>query len=182
MKVIGIVGSPRKDGNTETLVQTVLDAAKGKGHSTEKFNLNELQFAGCQACMYCKSHDHCRLDDGLTQVLDAVKEADAIVFGAPIYMWQLSGQFKLFEDRLYMFLGKDFKVSLNPGKKAVIVTSQGNPDAKMFEGVAHGFASVLKMYGFQVVDTIQMTGGNNPSAVKERPDLLDKAVNAGKQL
>jgi hypothetical protein len=52
----------------------------------------------------------------------------------------------------------------------------------MFERVAHGFASVLKMYGFQVIDTIQMTGGNDPSAVKERHDLLDKAENAGKQL
>jgi multimeric flavodoxin WrbA len=182
MKVIGIVGSPRKDGNTETLVQTVLDAAKENGHSIEKFNLNELEFAGCQACMYCKSHDHCKLDDGLTQVLDAVKDADAIVFGAPIYMWQLSGQFKLFEDRLYMFLGKDFKVSLKPGKKAVIITSQGNPDAKMFEGVAHSFAMALKMYGFQVIDTIQMTGGNSPGAIMERKDLLDIAKNAGKKL
>jgi len=182
MKVIGITGSPRKNGNTETLVQTVLDAAAEKGHSTEMFNLNDLQFAGCQACMYCKSHDHCKLDDGLTAVMDAIKDADAVVFGAPIYMFQFSGQFKMFEDRLYMFLGKDFKVSLKPGKKAVIVTSQGNPDAKMFEGAAHGFGNVLKMFGFQVVDTIQMTNGNSPAAIRDRKDLLDMAKNAGKQL
>ena len=182
MKVIGIVGSPRKNGNTETLVQTVLDAAKDKGHATEKFNLNELKFAGCQACMYCKSHDQCKLEDDLVKVMDAVRDADAVVFGAPIYMFQLGGQFKMFEDRLYMFLGKDFKVSLDPGKKAVIVTSQGNPDPKMFEGAAQGFANVLKMYGFQVIDTIQMTGGNSPSAVKERHDLLDRAKSAGNQL
>jgi FMN-dependent NADH-azoreductase len=166
MKVIGIVGSPRKGANVETLVQTVLDAAKEKGHVTEKFNLNELEFCGCQACMYCKSHDHCKLDDGLTQVLDAVKDADAVVFGAPIYM----------------FLGKDFKISLPPGKKAVIVTSQGNPDAKMFEGVAQTFATVLKMYGFHVIDTIQMIDGNNPLAIMERKDLLDRATKAGNQL
>ncbi len=181
MKVIGINGSPRKNGNTETLVQTVLDAAKEKGHSTQLFNLNELEFCGCQACMYCKTHDHCKLEDGLTPVLDAVRDADGIVFGAPIYMWQLSGQFKLFEDRLYMFLGKDFKISLKPGKKAVIVTSQGNPDAKTFEGVAHTFATVLKMYGVHVIDTIQMTNGNNPAAITERKDLLDQAASAGKQ-
>jgi len=119
MKVIGINGSPRKNGNTETLVQAVLDAAKEKGHTTELFNLNELEFCGCQACMYCKSHDHCKLDDGLTQVLDAVKDADAIVFGAPIYMWQLSGQFKLFEDRLYMFLLRPAAVLCNQTSCAV---------------------------------------------------------------
>jgi multimeric flavodoxin WrbA len=182
MKVIGIVGSPRKNGNTETLVQTVLESAKENGHATEKYNLNELEFAGCQACMYCKSHDTCKLEDGLVQVMDAVRDADAIVLGAPIYMSQLNGQFKMFEDRLYMFLGQDFKVSLKPGKKAVIVTSQGNPDPKMFEGTAHGLGNMLKMFGLQVVDTIQMTGGNSPSAANERQDLLDRAKSAGNQL
>jgi hypothetical protein len=88
----------------------------------------------------------------------------------------------LFEDRMYMFLGKDFKVSLKPGKKAIIITSQGNPDAKMFEGVAKEFATVLKMYGFQVIDTIQMTAGNSPAAIKDREDLLDRARSAGKRL
>jgi multimeric flavodoxin WrbA len=182
MKVIGINGSPRKNGNVETLVQTVLDAAAEKGHATQKFNLNELEFAGCQACMYCKTHDHCKLQDGLTPVLEAMKDADAIVFGAPIYMFQFNGQFKLFEDRMYMFLGKDFKVSLKPGKKAVIITSQANPDVKSFEANTQGFANVLKMYGFHLVDTIQMTGGNSPAAVMDRKDLLDMAKAAGKQL
>ena len=181
MKVIGIVGSPRKNGNTETLVQAVLDGAKDKGYTTEKFNLNELEFAGCQACMYCKGHDHCKLKDDLVKVMDAVRDADAVVFGAPIYMSQLNGQFRLFQDRMYMFLGKDFKVSLKPGKKAVIVTSQGNPDQNMFEGPAKEFANQLKMFGFQVVDTIRMTAGNSIAAVKERKDLLERATNAGRQ-
>ena len=182
MKVIGITGSPRKNGNTETLVQTVLDAAAEKGASTKMFNLNDLQYAGCQACMYCKTHDHCKLNDGLTAVMNEIKDADAIVFGAPIYMFQFSGQFKMFEDRLYQFLGKDFKVSLAPGKKAVIVTSQGNPDATMFAGAAQGLGNVLKMFGFHVVDTIQMTNGNSPAAIQDRKDLLDMATAAGKQL
>jgi multimeric flavodoxin WrbA len=111
-----------------------------------------------------------------------MKDADAIVFGAPIYMFQFCGQFKLFEDRMYMFLGKDFKVSLKPGKKAVIVTSQGNPDAKAFEANTQGFANVLKMYGFHLIDTIQMTNGNSPAAVRERKDLLDMATAAGNKL
>ncbi|MGD0818236.1 MAG: flavodoxin family protein [Methanomassiliicoccales archaeon] len=182
MKVLGIVGSPRKNGNTESIVQAVLDAAKEKGHATEKFNLNELNFAGCQACMYCKSHDRCKLEDDLVKVMDAVRDADAIVFGAPIYMGQLNGQFKLFEDRLYMFLGTDFKVSLKPGKKAIVVTSQGNPDPKMFEGTAHSLANMLKMFGLQVIDAIQMTGGNSPGAIMDRKDLLDIAKNAGNKL
>ena len=182
MKVIGIIGSPRKKGNSETLVQAVLDGAMEKGHTTEIFLLNEMSYKGCQACMYCKTHDRCKLDDDLTKVMDAVKEADAIVLGAPIYMGQLNGQFRLFEDRLYQFLGSDFKVSLRPGKKAIVITAQGNPDPKAFESVAHRLADTLKLFGFNLNDTIQLTAGNSPATARENKALMDRAREDGRAL
>jgi multimeric flavodoxin WrbA len=182
MKVIGIVGSPRKKGNSETLVQAVLDGAKEKGHATETFLLNELTYKGCQACMYCKTHDRCKLDDDLTQVMGAIKEADAVVFGAPIYMGQLNGQFRLFEDRLYQFLGNDFRVSLKPGKKAIVITTQGNPDPKAFESAANGLAGMLKLYGFHLNDTIQLTAGGSPSTAIQNKELMERARKDGQAL
>ncbi len=60
MLAIGIVGSPRKNGNIDTLVGAVLDGAKEAGYTTERYNLNQMKNIGCQACNYCKSHDGCR--------------------------------------------------------------------------------------------------------------------------
>ena len=191
MKVIGIVGSPRKNGNTETLVRAVLEGSKEKGHETEIFLLGEIRYQGCQACMYCKTHDRCKLEDDLTPVMKAIEDADAIVLGAPIYMMQYSGQFKLFQDRLYQFLGTgsrrtsegyDFKVSLKPGKKAIVITTQGNPDPKMFESAINGLTLGLKMFDFHINDSILLTGGNSPGAARENKDLIERAKEDGRAL
>jgi multimeric flavodoxin WrbA len=179
MKAIGIVGSPRKNGNVDTLVGAVLDGAKEAGCEITKFNLNEMKYSGCQACNYCKANDHCRLDDDLTELLQAIIEADVVVFGSPIYFLLFSGQFKLMEDRMFSMIDAGFKSRLTPGKKAVIVTSQGNPDLATFEKAASEFAEVLKFLGFTVKDVIRMAEGNEPDAALKRKDLMEKARSAG---
>jgi multimeric flavodoxin WrbA len=182
MKVIGIVGSPRKNGNTDTLVQAVLDGAKEAGHETAKYSLNEMKYSGCQGCGYCKNHEECRQDDDVSKLLQDMRQAGAVVFGSPIYFGQFTGQFRLMEDRMYSLIDTGFKSRLSPGKKAVIVISQGNPDVNAFDGAVQDFARVLGMLGFEVIETIKMANGNRPDSVKERPDLLEKAKAAGKSL
>ncbi|HOO53506.1 MAG TPA: flavodoxin family protein [Methanothrix sp.] len=104
-----MVGSPRKNGNVDRLVQAVLDGAKEAGHQTRKYHLNEMDYSGCQACDYCKSAEECRIDDDLSGLLEDIREADAVVFGSPIYFLLFSGQFKLMEDRMYSFIDPGFR-------------------------------------------------------------------------
>lgn len=182
MKAIGIVGSPRKNGNTDILVSRVLEGAREAGLDTSKYLLNEMKYSGCQACEYCKSHDHCRLDDDVTKLLEEMKEADAVVFGSPIYFSLFSGQFKLMEDRMYSLIDAGFNSRLRPGKKAVIVTSQGDPNPKSYEKAANEFADVLKLLGFEVKDIIRIENGSAKDAALGRKDLLDKARSAGMSL
>jgi multimeric flavodoxin WrbA len=181
-KAIGIVGSPRKNGNVDRLVQAVLDGAEEAGYEITKYHLNEMDYSGCQGCNYCKSHEKCKLDDGLSPLLEDIREADAIVFGSPIYFYLFSGQFKLMEDRMYSLIDPGFNSRLRPGKKAVIVTSQGHPDISAFEKAADEFAGILKLLGFEVTEIIRMGNGGAPDAVLERKDLLEKAKAAGKAL
>ncbi len=182
MKAIGIVGSPRKNGNVDTLVTRVLDGARAAGLETSKYILNEMKYSGCQACEYCKSHDHCRLDDDLTDLLDEMKEADAVVFGSPIYFFLFSGQFKLMEDRMYSLIDAAFVPRLRPGKKAIIVTSQGDADVASYAKAADDFALALQMLGFEVTDIIRMVDGITTDAVLSRKELLDMARSAGMAL
>lgn len=182
MKVLGIVGSPRQNGNVDTLVQGVLDAASENGHQIEKFSLNQMQYSGCQACMYCKTHDRCKLEDDMASLTESLKTADAVVFGAPVYYWQLNSQFRTFVDRLYMFFNPDFTVKLPKGKKAVVITSQGNPDVKTFDHVFREFDNLLTTYGFDKVGALHMVAGNSPGAAKERKDLIEEAKALGRSL
>ena len=93
MKVIGFNGSPRKNANTATLVETVLKGAASKGAETRLVNLNELNMRGCQGCEVCtKEPGQCAYEDDLTPLLEELKECDAIVLGSPIYWFRVSAQ------------------------------------------------------------------------------------------
>jgi len=83
------------------------------------------------------------------------------------------------EDRMYSFIDAGFNSCLRSGKKAIIVTSQGNPDLAAFEKAASDFAGILKLLGFEVAEIISMADGGAPDAVLARKDLLDKAKSAG---
>lgn len=182
MKVIGIIASPRKDGNTDTLVREVLNAASENGNQVETHYLNQMDGLGCQACMYCKTHDHCHQDDDISRLMESMKTADAVVFGSPLYYWEFASQFRTFIDRLYVFLNPDFTVKLPKGKKAVVITSQGNPDARAFDNVLMDFDKLLTTYGFLKVGGIHMVAGNDPSAARKRKDLMEEARTVGRSL
>ena len=116
MKVVGFAGSPRKNGNTDVLLQQVLDGAAGSGADVEKFYINDMNFRGCQGCGYCKMNDTCKLKDDMVEAYDAIKAADAIVFAAPIYFSQMTGQMRLFLDRFYALVDSEHTSRISAGK------------------------------------------------------------------
>ncbi len=108
MNIYAINASPRKKGNTATILQHVLDGAveAGKGSvQTELIHLYSYQYTGCKSCFACKlkngkSYGKCAVKDDITPILEKLSQADAIVFGSPIYFGGVSGMLRCFEERL----------------------------------------------------------------------------------
>ena len=105
MKVMAINGSPRKNGNTATLLNKALEGASAEGAETEMIHLYDLDFKGCISCFACKriggkSYGRCAVKDALTPVLDKVPQADAIILGSPIYFGNVTGEMRSFMERL----------------------------------------------------------------------------------
>lgn len=99
MKVLGIAGSPRRRGNTQLLMDHVLEGARGKGAQTDKLILSDLEFSPCQECGGCDDTGVCITDDDMRIVYDKVKEADALILSSPIFFGSLSAQTKMMIDR-----------------------------------------------------------------------------------
>ncbi len=100
-----IGSTPRKTGNTATLLQQALAGAASQGATTELIPLYELTFTGCRSCFACKtkggpSYGRCATQDGLTPILAEVLTADALILGSPIYYGTVSGEMKSFLERL----------------------------------------------------------------------------------
>ena len=102
---IAINGSPRRNGNTSTLLQHAIQGAQSAGAETELVHLYSLNFKGCTSCFACKlksrPHGTCAMKDDLSPVLERIKEADAVVFGSPIYFMNISAGMAAFIERLF---------------------------------------------------------------------------------
>ena len=123
MKLLAINGSPRKQGNTATLLKKALEGAASKGGETELIHLADLQYRGCISCFNCKrvngkSYGKCSLDDSLTPVLKRIEEADALILGSPIYFGRQTGLISSFMERLlFQYLVYDSEYTSLFGKK-----------------------------------------------------------------
>ncbi len=104
MRVLGIVGSPRKDGNTEILMKEALDVAREAGCETEMFLMSEKQVAPCDACATCFEVGGCVVQDDMQELYGMMDRADAIIFGSPVYFGSVSAQTKAVMDRTFSLL------------------------------------------------------------------------------
>ena len=183
MKIVSVLGSPRSKSNSTTLARIVVEKAKELGAEAEEYKLNKLQFKGCQGCETCKTKlDHCVLEDDLTAVLEAVREADAVILGTPNYFGEVSGQFKLFFDRTYSFLNPDFSSRLQPGKLSVFIMAQGQPSLSAYADVHPRYEMWLKRYGFATNHLLRMGGPRLAGSVSQRPDLISEAEDIAKKI
>lgn len=98
MKILGISGSHRA-GNTDALVKRALAAIAASGHDTEFVSLAEKDIGYCTDCGHCKDDDSCIIDDDLNDILAAMKQADAIVVGSPVYFGGVTAKLKSVFDR-----------------------------------------------------------------------------------
>lgn len=112
MKVFAVNGSFRKEGNTDIIIDKILEGAKAAGAETEKVYVDELGILSCQGCLECRKEGVCSLEDGLMDVVRKLDDADAIVVGTPVYGNYMTGQLKILLDRL---MGVISRITYVPG-------------------------------------------------------------------
>ncbi len=119
MKILALVGSPRKRSNTDLLVDQFLEGGKEGKHTGEKLYLYDFEILPCVDCRACKRGDFvCPLNDGMRKIYPKMEKADLILFGTPNYWYGPTGKMKLLIDRMRPFVAnKKLK-----GKKWVIVS------------------------------------------------------------
>ena len=99
VNVLGILGSPRRGGNTEILLDQALAGARSQGAETEKLILNELNITPCQSCDKCMETGECATHDDMSLVYPKLGAADCLILASPIFFCSLTAQAKLMIDR-----------------------------------------------------------------------------------
>lgn len=175
MKIIGFIASPRKEGNTAWVINKILEGAKEQGAETQSWYFSDLDIKPCQGCLCChnKGDQGCIINDDMQKLYVAIEHADAIVFGSPIYMGQMSAQAKIITDRLFAQISPRFSPYYKEKaakKKLILVFTQGNPDSGMFQVYFDYTKHIFQLLEFDVKDVVVAAGMRNEPA-HERKDL-----------
>lgn len=188
MNTVCLFGSPRPKGNSATLANRFCNTAEKLGSTIQTFDLNKLNFRGCQACMVCKTKlDKCILKDDLEDVLEVVATADILVLATPVYFGEISGQLKTFVDRCFSFLTPGFhsnsKTSrLTNGKSLVFVIAQGQSHEDLFADIYPRYEFVFDLLGFKDRHLIRGCGLNAADDAAGKEDLLNLAEKVAEQI
>lgn len=151
MNVLGINASPRISGNTDILLDKVLEGAMSKGAEIDKIILNQLKFIPCQECEIMDDNGGCLINDDMQMVYKKIKKADVIVLGSPIFFGSLSAQSKMMIDRFQCawrakyILKKDAGYKKMPG---VFISVEGSDSKDFFENaksVVEGFFATINV-------------------------------------
>ncbi len=183
-KVVIFNASPRKNGYNSKLLEQVAKGAESKGAEIIEFNLNDAGIRGCQSCFYCRTHDGCAINDYLQPMYKAINEADAIVFGSPIYYYQITGQAKVWLDRTFPLIDHDGNTVTprHPGKKVVTIFTQANSKPEISADGIKYITSVFNAYGWKLEDNIHVCGAEPVPNSKALEELSLRAFKAGENL
>ncbi len=188
MKVIAINGSPRKNGNTSTILQGILDGAAEKGAETRMIHLNSLNIKGCQGCLACREDlGTCAYKDDFQDILKEMKECDAVALGTPIYVFNVTGQFKCLLDRCFCFIDHDeeagtYESVLPQGKKFALVTSQGDENRDTYRHVIEYLQLLLSFLSGSALEVITQAGTEDKGDAGGDSMLMQTARSVGKSL
>lgn len=169
MKILAIHGSPRTiRSNTRKLAGFVLEGAKEAGAETDMIDLADYRVLPCTACDACAINGTCVNDDDVMSLIARMKEADGIVFGSPVYIDNVSGQMKVFFDRLadaihYQQLAGKF------GCSVATTAESGGDEVIAYLNHALNYLGVVSVGGISV-------------ATGEKPETVDAAEPAARAL
>ena len=154
MKIVTVLGSPRKEGNTARILHWIEDELAAAGHETDRVNLIDHRVEGCVACYACqmdKGFNGCaETGDDANDILNRLRDADAVVFSSPLYMWNFAAQAKALMDRSLClakgYLTDNHRSSVEGKPIALLVTCAGvlKNNADLIGPVFDRFCKFLK--------------------------------------
>lgn len=182
MKVIGIVTSPRKGANSETLVRHILAGAEEAGAETGLIRLSAQNILPCTGCNACKGGGGCIIEDDMAEIMQRLEGADAVVLGSPIYWGRLNAQAYPFIDRFYALLKPDFTTEFPKGKKIAVALTCGGMDPDALKPVNEYVKFVFGFLGFVDGGFIWQNNCLKPDDIAKYPGTISRAGALGKAL
>ena len=186
MKVLGIMGSPRRQSNTEILLDRALEGVKEMGAEVEKVGVSELKVSPCREIYACLKDGNCAIKDDMQWLYEKLLEADYIVFASPIFFYGLTSQAKAIVDRCQALWVRKHVLGMgkedNRIRKGVFISVGASRGERLFDGAVLTVKYFFDAVGVKYAGDLLIRGINGKAKIKEHPTALQDAFRLGQQL
>jgi multimeric flavodoxin WrbA len=185
MKVLGIYGSPRRQGNSETLMKAFLQGAAEAGALVEEIFLRQLKVSPCLEIYHCFKDGTCPIKDDMRGLYDKLLEADVVALASPVFFYGVTAQVKAMIDRTQALWARRYVIKNDfPGgnRQGVLLSIGATKGRLLFVG-----SRLVAKYFFDAINVryaaeILVRGVDEKGAINERPEVLEQARDLGRRL
>lgn len=181
VKILGIIGSPRRNGNTHILIDRALEGAKSQGAETNSIFLSDYQIKECYGCHACWKGLECAKKDGMNDLYRKIIESDIFIFGTPVYWYGPTAIMKGFIDRFVYFNCPRNREKIK-GKSAVVIIPFEEEDENTSLATVEIFEKSFSYLEMHLSEILLAPGVGEKGAILEKKIILERAYNIGKTI
>lgn len=186
MHIVIVLGSPRKNGNSEMLAKSVAEGVEKEGGTTEYIRLNDLNIRPCQGCGGCDKSGECVIKDDMTEIYDKVDAADRLLLVTPIYFYAMSAQAKIFTDRMQARWSRRYNLKnrfrQDEGRRGYLLATAATGGGKLFESTELCARYLFDALDMECGESLLVKGVDERKAVLEKEDELSRARSFGEKI
>jgi multimeric flavodoxin WrbA len=182
-KILVLLGSPRRKGNSSILAEKIAEGARSEGAEVAFASLHEAGIEPCRGCDACRARGSkgCAIDDGMQRLYPAMLEADAWVVASPVYWFTMSAQTKIWMDRCYAFPA--YAEAPFAGKRIAIAMTYGGDDP-FDSGCVNALRTFQDAYAYAGAEIVGYVCGSaaNKGEIKKNRAVMAAAGELGRKL
>jgi multimeric flavodoxin WrbA len=186
MKVLGIMGSPRRQGNTELLLEKAMEGAVEAGAEVEKVLVSKLKISPCLEIYACRKDGNCAIRDDMQLLYKKLLEADHIIFASPIFFYGVTSQAKAIIDRCQALWVRRHVLGMSNEDKrvrrGVFISVGATRGKKLFDGAVLTVKYFFDAVGVKYSGDLLVRGIDNKCQIEENPAALEDAFRLGQEL
>ena len=186
MKVLGIMGSPRRQSNTEILLDEALEGAREAGAEVEKVLASKLKISPCLEIYACLKDGNCAIKDDMQLLYKKLLEADHIIFASPIFFYNITSQAKAIIDRCQALWVRRHVLGMGKEdtrvRRGVFVSVGATRGKKLFDGAVLTMKYFFDAISVEYFGDLLIRGIDNKAQIEEHPEALQDAFRLGQEL
>ena len=186
MRVLGIMGSPRGQSNTDILLDRALEGAREAGAEVEKVLVSKLEISPCLEIYACRKDGDCAIKDDMQLLYKKLLEADHVIFASPMFFYGVTSQAKAVIDRCQALwvrrhvlgMGKEDKRE----RRGLFISVGATRGTKLFDGAVLTVKYFFDAIGVKYSGDLLVRGIDDKGQIKEHPAVLEDAFRLGQEL